>query len=217
MGFLHGLGSLGLLTPFPFLMIFGVKGFCRSWKNRLRLWLGVLLLKSRIILPVSSRREPQAPEVLELQMKVLVRLAPQKWLPCGKAWLKLNNAGQFKPGDQLDGDLRVKVVAVQEPYISVSAAISRKTAASLFKCWVEADPSVWAPHFLEQWNTYWKRDTIDDLPAGSQEFLGLVAQIDPVPPMTMGYDLWHRVLRSAKSNSMRGVDGWSFAELRLVP
>ena len=44
-----------------------------------------------------------------------------------------------------------------------------------------------------------------------------MSQVDPAPLKTMDYDLWHRVMRSAKSNSMRGVDGWSFAELRLVP
>ena len=110
-------------------------------------------------------------------MNVAVRLAPQQWLPCGKAWLKLKNADQFKPGDQLDGDQKVSVVSVQAPYISISAAISRRTAASLYKSWVEADPSVWAPHFLEQWNVYWQRDDSDDLPAGSQEFLDMVSQV----------------------------------------
>ena len=152
--------------------------------------------------------------VLELQMKISVRFAPQKWLPCGKAWF---NADQCKPGDQLDGDVKIKVVAVQAPYISVSAAISRKTAASLYKAWVEADPAVWAPHFLDQWNTYWQRDATDELPPGSQEFLDLVAQVDSAPLKPLDYDLWQRVVRAAKPNSMRGVDGWSFAELKMVP
>ena len=168
-------------------------------------------------LPFRLMREPQAPEVLELRMNVAVRLAPQQWLPCGKAWLKLKNADQFKPGDQLDGDQKVSVVSVQAPYISISAAISRRTAASLYKSWVEADPSVWAPHFLEQWNVYWQRDDSDDLPAGSQEFLDMVSQVEPSPPKCLDYDIWHRVLRSSKSTSMRGVDGWSFAELKLIP
>ena len=87
-------------------------------------------------LPFRLMREPQAPEVLELQMKVVVKLAPQKWLPCGKSWLKLLNADEFRPGDQLIGDCSLQVVAVQAPYISVSQAISRRTAASLSKSWI---------------------------------------------------------------------------------
>ena len=115
-------------------------------------------------LPLRLLREPQAPEVLELEMKVPVKLAPQKWLPCGKAWLKLLNAHEFRPGDQLVGDLSLKVVAVQAPYISVSQAVSRRTAASLSKSWIEADPSVWSQHVLDQWNVFWQRDADEGLP-----------------------------------------------------
>ena len=74
------------------------------------------------------------------------------------------------------------------------ASKQQKRKSPLILSWIEADPSVWAPHFLEQWNTYWKRDVNDDLPVGSQEFLDLVSQVDPAPLKTMEYDLWHRVM-----------------------
>ena len=68
-----------------------------------------------------------------MSIKVAVKLAPQGWLPFGKSWLKLRNAEEFKVGDALVGDVQVKVLAVQRPYISISAAVSRKSAASLVK------------------------------------------------------------------------------------
>ena len=167
-------------------------------------------------LPFRLLREPQAPELLELQMRVPIKLAPQKWLPCGKARLKLLNAHEFRPGDQLDGDLSLTVVAVQVPYISVSQAVSRRTA-SLSKTWIEADPTVWSKHVLDQWNTFWQRDTDDELPHGSQAYIDMVSQVEPPPLAPLDYSLWVRVLKSSKATSTRGVDGWSFAELQLIP
>lgn len=163
-------------------------------------------------------KEPlQAPEVLEMSITVAVKLAPQRWLLFGKSWLKVSNADEFKVGDCLVGDVEVKVLAVQRPYISISAAVSRKTAASLVKSWVEADPAVWAPHFLQKWETYWKRDAEGELPAGSQAYLDMVPQVDQVPVLPLDYSLWAHVLQKSKANSMKGVDGWGFAELRLIP
>ena len=94
-------------------------------------------------LPFRLMKEPQAPEVLEMSITIPVKLAPQSWLPFGKSWLKVRNADDFQVGDRLVGDVEVNVLAVQCPYISISAAVSRKTAASLVKAWVEADPEVW--------------------------------------------------------------------------
>ena len=168
-------------------------------------------------LPFRLMRESQAPEVLELQMKVTVKLAPQKWLPCGKAWLKLLNAEDFRPGDELVGDCCLQVVAVQAPYISVSQAISRRTAASLSKSWIEADPSVWSQHVFDQWNVFWQRDAETAMPPGSQAYVDMVPQVPSAPLVPLDFPLWTRVLKSSKPTSMRGVDGWSFAELRLVP
>ena len=168
-------------------------------------------------LPFRLMRDPQPPEVLELALKVSVQLAPQRWLPFGKAWLKLRNAGDFQPGDVLEGDAKVRVVEVQVPYVSLSAAVSRKTAASLYKTWVEGDPAVWAPHFLRQWEVYWQRDEDLTLPPGAQEYLDIVQQVQPAPTLPLDYDLWTKVLKGSKASSMRGVDGWSFSELKLVP
>ena len=168
-------------------------------------------------LPFRLMRESQAPEVLELQMKVMVKLAPQKWLPCGKAWLKLLNAEDFRPGDELVGDCCLQVVAVQAPYISVSQAISRRTAASLSKSWIEADPSVWSQHVFDQWNVFWQRDAETAMPPGSQAYVDMVPQVPAAPLVPLDFPLWTRVLKSSKPTSMRGVDGWSFAELRLIP
>ena len=144
-------------------------------------------------------------------------MAPQGWLPFGKSWLKVKNADDFQVGDRLVGDVEVKVLAVQCPYISISAAVSRKTAASLVKEWVEADPEVWAPHFLAKWETYWKRDAVGELPAGSMAYLEKVAQVEEVSVAPLDYSLWLQVLQHSKANSMKGVDGWGFAELRLIP
>jgi len=162
-------------------------------------------------------KEPQAPEVLEMSITRPVKLAPQSWLPFGKSWLKLRNADDFQAGDRLVGDVEVKVLAVQSPYISISAAVSRKTAASLVKQWVEADPDVWAPHFLAKWESYWKRDEVGALPADALTYLEKVPQVEGVSVEPLDYSLWLQVLQHSKAHSMRGVDGWGFAELRLIP
>lgn len=168
-------------------------------------------------LPFRLMKEPQAPEVLEMSITRPVKLAPQSWLPFGKSWLKLRNADDFQAGDRLVGDVEVKVLAVQSPYISISAAVSRKTAASLVKQWVEADPDVWAPHFLAKWESYWKRDEVGALPADALTYLEKVPQVEGVSVEPLDYSLWLQVLQHSKAHSMRGVDGWGFAELRLIP
>lgn len=45
----------------------------------------------------------------------------------------------------------------------------------------------------------------------------MVPQVDQVPALPLDYTLWTHVLRKSKANSMKGVDGWGFAELRLIP
>ena len=62
-------------------------------------------------LPFRLLKEPQAPEVLELRMSVTVRLAPQQWLPGGKAWIKVLNPQDFVAGDLFDDQQGLKVVA----------------------------------------------------------------------------------------------------------
>ena len=126
-GFSCGLGVLVLLTRLACQIHIGVKVFSKFWKRKLRHWQDVLLMRNHSTLPallkIPGLQVVLFPFVLELRMNVAVRLAPQQWLPCGKAWLKLKNGDQFKPGDQLDGDQKVSVVSVQALYISISAAI----------------------------------------------------------------------------------------------
>ena len=82
--------------------------------------------------------------------------------------------------------------------------------------WVEADPAVvWVPHFLHRW----ERDVDEEIPSGAQFYLDQVPHVAPVSalPLDLFYELWSKVLHKSKVNSMKGVDGWGFAELRLVP
>lgn len=161
-------------------------------------------------LPFRLLKEPQAPEVLEMSIKVAVKLAPQGWLPFGKSWLKLRNAEEFKVGDTLVGDVQVKVTS-RFPLLS-----PENLRRLWLSHWVEADPAVvWVPHFLHRW----ERDVDEEIPSGAQFYLDQVPHVAPVSalPLDLFYELWSKVLHKSKVNSMKGVDGWGFAELRLVP
>ena len=131
---------------------------------------------------------------------------------------KVNSFPQdFGAGDLFDDQQGLKVVVAQAPYIALSRAVSRRQAASLSKTWVEANPSVWSQHVFDQWNVFWQRDVDSSLPPGSEEFLNLIPQVQAAPLVPLDFSLWSRVLKTSKPHSMRGVDGWSFAELKLIP
>ena len=126
-------------------------------------------------LPFRLMREPQAPEVLELQMKVFVKLAPQKCFlvasPGLNCWMLMSFG------------------------LTTSSLGILAFRSLLFRLRTFRSP----------------------LPPGSQAYVGLVPQVPAASLVPLDFSLWTQALRSSKPTSMRGVDGWSFAELRLIP
>ena len=153
----------------------------------------------------------------ELSISIEVKLSPQKWSPVGKSWIGVRNPQEFTAGDVLwTGDLQVTVQSVIDGKLQVNYLLSRRQAAALHKTVVTADPNVWCPNFLDKWEAFWKRDD-EDTPSDFGPYLNLLPNFPEVtlPPLTI--DNWRVALQSAKASSMRGIDGWSIKELRLVP
>lgn len=90
-------------------------------------------------LPCRLIREEAPPAVSEVALSVRVKLAPQQWLPVGKSWIKVFNAGEFAEGDKLldrEGT-EVQVCEVTSDAIRLGRLVSRCEAASLERTWVE--------------------------------------------------------------------------------
>ena len=168
-------------------------------------------------LPFRLVKEPQAPAVTELAMRTEVRLAPQKWSPYGKAWIELRNAESFRAGDRLVGSVDVQVLEVRAPYVRLSRGVTRRAAASLAKEWIEADPDVWCPHLLSKWNAFWQRDQGDTIPPKALPYIEALEKVPPCDYRPLDYEDWCAAIKTTKSRSMKGADGWSFSDLRLLP
>ncbi len=167
--------------------------------------------------PFALLRDQQLPPVRELSISVEVKLAPQKWSPVGKAWIGIRNPQDFTVGDTLyTGDLQVNVQSITDSKLQVDHLLSRRQAVALRKNFVTADPNVWCPNFLSEWDTFWKRDD-QETSLDFGPYLNLLPNFPErsLPPLSL--EDWKFALKSAKSSSMRGVDGWGVKELRLVP
>ena len=168
-------------------------------------------------LPFRLVREQPLPPVLDLQVRCEVMLAPQKWSPYGLEWIKLRNPGDFQIGNILtSGHQTVEVVAVAPDAIQVSARLTRREASQLHRVYITADPAEWVPHFLAQWEKFWKTDSPVDVESLGPTFEALPSFTEvQLPPLQ--WDDWSLALESAKKQTMRGVDGWSVKELSWLP
>ena len=96
--------------------------------------------------------------------------------------------------------------------------MSKRQASSLERTWVECNPSKWVPSFFREWSTFWNRDAEDSgVPVEAQPYLDLVPESPGIelPPVT-AKDICDSV-GELKAISMRGADGWSYGELKMIP
>ena len=150
-----------------------------------------------------------------MTIQMPVRLAPQRWNPAGKAWIKVLNSQDFPVGCTLLGDqLCVCVVSKVEDSLQVDRLLTRKEASSLFRSFVSAEPEVWSSHFLEQWNTFWNRPQVAQ--ESISEIVQAMPQIPPIPFQPLCLCDWRKALKSARKRTMRGADGWSVQELSFM-
>ena len=170
-------------------------------------------------LPFRLIKESPLPPVLDLTICHKVRLLPQRWSPYGLEWIKVANPQDFPVDSRLCyGDNVVQVVSVAQDSIQLSARLTRREASELQRTFTTADPQIWAPAFLHNWEQFWRTDTlvdVDDAPVA--QVLQSLPQFPPdrLPPLC--WDDWVSAVRSAKKRTMRGVDGWSAKELCLLP
>lgn len=162
-------------------------------------------------------RDPQKPSVSHLVVDTLVQLSPQPWSPYGKATFGVKNALEFAPAHTLlSGNREVQVTSVTPTHISVDRRLTRREAAHLFKSVVSADPEVWAPFFLKQWEQFWQRDQ-DEEHGDFHEIVDVVPTIAHQSLVPITFQEWQEALVSAKTSTMRGVDSWSPKELKRLP
>ena len=162
-------------------------------------------------------RDPQKPAVSHLVVETPVQLDSQQWSPYGKAVFKVKNCCEFAIGDELSaGDLKVQVTQISPPYLSVNRRLTRREAAHLVRTLVSADPDKWAPHFLEHWEEFWRRDPADEVP----NFEDIISSVPSVPVSRLPpirFDQWREALTGTKAHTMRGIDSWSPRELKSLP
>ena len=135
-----------------------------------------------------------------------IRLAPQRWNPAGKAWLKVLNAQDLPVGRTLLGDnLSVNVVSKVDDSLQVDRFLTRREASSLFRSFVSAEPEIWSSHFLDQWSFYWNRPLVEE--DSIREVVQAMPQIPPVQFQPLCLQDWIQALKSARKHTMRGADG----------
>lgn len=87
--------------------------------------------------PFRLVRDPRKPPVLDMTIQMPIRLAPQRWNPAGKAWLKVLKPQDFPVGCALLGDnLSVNVVSKVDDPLQVDRFLTRREASSLFRSFV---------------------------------------------------------------------------------
>ena len=79
-----------------------------------------------------------------------------------------------------------------------------------------------AEDLTQYWNKFWQRDTFEETHDDSRwsEFLDAMNAVPTLPPVQLDItqiDVWIEVIKSSKSNSARGVDGWHMDEIKTLP
>ena len=162
-------------------------------------------------------REQPHPPVMEMKVRTEVLLAPQRWLPDGKQWIRVRNAADFHIGDQLEGRVQCQVMEVQEAALKLNNRVSRQEAASLERVEISLDPAVWTRAFFRGWSNYWQRDG-EQFEGAPWKNLLAVLPPDAVSRLEdVTFQDWQSALGRAKAASMRGTCGWSVTELRCLP
>ena len=162
-------------------------------------------------------REQPHPPVMEMKVRTEVLLAPQRWLPDGKQWIRVRNAADFHTGDQLEGRVQCQVMEVQEDALRLDNRVSRQEAASLERVEISLDPAVWTKAFFRGWSNYWQRDG-EQFEGAPWKNLLAVLPPDAVSRLEdVTFQDWQSALGRAKAASMRGTCGWSVTELRCLP
>ena len=93
---------------------------------------------------------------------------------------------------------------------------------TLVQSTVTMEASKIAEDLTQYWNSFWQRDTIEETTDDSHwtQFLTAMNEVPNLPPVTLDIDqidVWLEVIKSSKSNSARGVDGWYMDEIKNLP
>ena len=169
-------------------------------------------------LPCRVVKEETQPMVTEMKVSYALQLIPQPWLPHGKAWVKVSNTTDFVVGDSLSWDgITVTIQEIQADTVRLDRLVSRREAANLECSKVEVSPVIWTGRFVKAWDTFWNRDSVDPFDQDMVKYVDMVTQLPSFELETITEEVLYDAVRGLKTTSMRGCDGWSYGELKLLP
>ena len=169
-------------------------------------------------LPCRLMRDESQPMVTEMKTRRTLALAPQAWLPYGKTWVKVRNGSEFNLGDVFShDDLQIQILEKVDDSIRLDRAVSRGEASRMYIEKVEVQPEIWTGHFVEAWEQYWNRDDDHGISEEMQRYVDMVPQLPGFQLEPITGEVLYDAIRGLKTASMRGCDGWSYGELKMLP
>ena len=159
------------------------------------------------------------PEVTMLFQKIHLDLEQQRWEAEGNDVIFVRNAHCFNPDEVFHCKSGCKqIVAVLRNRLVFDSKLSVDEARKLQKLVPLPNPQDIANNFFQGWNAFWCRDVPDEPPpAEFQNWFDTLPDWEPMAFDPISFEEWQAFLRKAKTKSMRGADGFSVKELRLLP
>lgn len=169
-------------------------------------------------LPCKLIKEETQPIVTEMKIQQRLELSPQRWLPGGKAWIKVKNTAELSVGDSFScGEVTTQIMETNNEAVRLDRLVSRREAMDFVHTKVEVDPIKWTGHFMESWENFWQRDQEHIADADMQVYIDMVPQLPEFQLEPITGAVLHEAIRGLKKVSMRGCDGWAYGELKLLP
>ena len=106
---------------------------------------------------------------------------------------------------------------IRDDAVRVDQLILRRTASNLKSSQVVVDPVIWIKDVLDNWSTFWNRDDSEAFPDGMDRYLNWLPQHEKLRMEAMTGKALQDTIKEMKSVSMRGCDGWAYAELKCLP
>ena len=164
-------------------------------------------------------KKESLPELNVLFRKIHLDLEPQRWEANGNDVVLVRNAQAFAPDESFRCKSGLKrIVAALRNRLVFDSKVTVDEARKMQKFVPLPNPCEVATEFFDGWNSFWCRDSQDEPPPDAfQQWFECLPDWDPMTFHSVSYEDWQFSLRKAKVRSMRGADGFSVQELRLLP
>ena len=107
-------------------------------------------------LPCRLVKEETQPIVTEMKIQKRLDLSPQRWMPGGKAWIKVKNPTELSVGNQFSvGDVETQSMEIARDAVRLDRLVPQGGHGVIVHTEVEVDPVKWTGHFMQSWETFW--------------------------------------------------------------